>query len=113
MLYRSPFIFANTRTADVAATVAQIRALEKVGADIVRVSVPTMDDAEAFRLIKQQVSVPLVAVGIGYILIAGMFAAAGVGRGVHRGVLSGRIGGPASRPGRRSFRAVARGSGDP
>ena len=51
----------NTRTADVAATVAQIRALEKVGADIVRVSVPTMDDAEAFRLIKQQVTVPLVA----------------------------------------------------
>lgn len=51
----------NTRTEDVAATVAQIRALEKVGADIVRVSVPTMDAAEAFRLIKQQVNVPLVA----------------------------------------------------
>ncbi|QSX29015.1 MULTISPECIES: flavodoxin-dependent (E)-4-hydroxy-3-methylbut-2-enyl-diphosphate synthase [Shewanella] len=51
----------NTRTTDVAATVAQIRALEKVGADIVRVSVPTMDAAEAFKLIKQQVQVPLVA----------------------------------------------------
>ncbi len=51
----------NTRTTDVDATVAQIRALEKVGADIVRVSVPTMDAAEAFKLIKQQVSVPLVA----------------------------------------------------
>ncbi|MBT1444899.1 flavodoxin-dependent (E)-4-hydroxy-3-methylbut-2-enyl-diphosphate synthase [Shewanella sp. JM162201] len=51
----------NTRTTDVAATVAQIRALENVGADIVRVSVPTMDAAEAFKLIKQQVSVPLVA----------------------------------------------------
>ncbi len=51
----------NTRTTDVEATVAQIRALEKVGADIVRVSVPTMDAAEAFKLIKQQVSVPLVA----------------------------------------------------
>ena len=51
----------NTRTTDVAATVAQIRALEKVGADIVRVSVPTMEAAEAFKLIKQQVSVPLVA----------------------------------------------------
>ena len=38
----------NTETCDVAATVAQIRALEKVGADIVRVSVPTMDDAEAW-----------------------------------------------------------------
>lgn len=51
----------NTRTTDVAATVAQIKALEKVGADIVRVSIPTMDAAEAFKLIKQQVSIPLVA----------------------------------------------------
>lgn len=51
----------NTRTTDVEATVEQIRALEKVGADIVRVSVPTMEAAEAFKLIKQQVSVPLVA----------------------------------------------------
>lgn len=51
----------NTRTTDVEATVNQIKALERVGADIVRVSVPTMDAAEAFKLIKQQVSVPLVA----------------------------------------------------
>ncbi|EKM0526911.1 flavodoxin-dependent (E)-4-hydroxy-3-methylbut-2-enyl-diphosphate synthase [Cronobacter turicensis] len=51
----------NTRTTDVEATVNQIKALERVGADIVRVSVPTMDAAEAFRLIKQQVNVPLVA----------------------------------------------------
>ena len=51
----------NTRTTDVEATVAQIKALEKVGADIVRVSVPTMDAAEAFKAIKQQVEVPLVA----------------------------------------------------
>jgi len=51
----------NTLTTDVAATVAQIKALEAVGADIVRVSVPTMDAAEAFREIKKQVVVPLVA----------------------------------------------------
>ena len=51
----------NTLTTDVVATVAQIKALEAVGADIVRVSVPTMDAAEAFREIKKQVSVPLVA----------------------------------------------------
>ncbi len=51
----------NTETCDVAATVAQIRALEKVGADIVRVSTPTMEAAEAFGLIKKQVNVPLVA----------------------------------------------------
>lgn len=51
----------NTRTTDVAKTVEQIRALERVGVDIVRVSVPTMDAAEAFKLIKQQVDVPLIA----------------------------------------------------
>ncbi|WP_438970346.1 flavodoxin-dependent (E)-4-hydroxy-3-methylbut-2-enyl-diphosphate synthase [Methylophaga sp.] len=51
----------NTETTDVAATVAQIQALQKVGADIVRVSVPTMDAAEAFGNIRQQVSIPLVA----------------------------------------------------
>ncbi|MEX4152017.1 flavodoxin-dependent (E)-4-hydroxy-3-methylbut-2-enyl-diphosphate synthase [Haemophilus influenzae] len=51
----------NTRTTDVEATVAQIKSLERVGADIVRVSVPTMDAAEAFKQIKQQVNVPLVA----------------------------------------------------
>jgi (E)-4-hydroxy-3-methylbut-2-enyl-diphosphate synthase len=50
----------NTETTDVAATVAQIKALASAGADIVRVSVPTMEAAEAFGRIKQQVSVPLV-----------------------------------------------------
>lgn len=51
----------NTPTEDVAATVAQIIALTNVGADIVRVSVPTMDAAAAFTKIRQQVNVPLVA----------------------------------------------------
>jgi (E)-4-hydroxy-3-methylbut-2-enyl-diphosphate synthase len=51
----------NTETTDVAATVAQIKRIQAVGADIVRVSVPTMDAAEAFKLIKQQVTIPLVA----------------------------------------------------
>jgi (E)-4-hydroxy-3-methylbut-2-enyl-diphosphate synthase len=51
----------NTDTCDVAATVGQVKALEQVGADIVRVSVPSMDAAEAFGKIKQQVNVPLVA----------------------------------------------------
>ncbi|MDH5358430.1 MAG: flavodoxin-dependent (E)-4-hydroxy-3-methylbut-2-enyl-diphosphate synthase [Gammaproteobacteria bacterium] len=51
----------NTETCDVAATVAQIQALENVGADIVRVSVPSMDAAEAFGQIKKQVQIPLVA----------------------------------------------------
>ncbi len=51
----------NTETTDVAATVAQIRALEKAGADIVRVSVPSLDAAEAFGKIRTQVAVPLVS----------------------------------------------------
>lgn len=51
----------NTDTCDVAATVAQIKRIADAGADIVRVSVPTMDAAEAFKVIKQQTSVPLVA----------------------------------------------------
>lgn len=51
----------NTETTDVEATVKQIKALEAVGADIVRVSVPTMDAAEAFGKIKKLVDVPLVS----------------------------------------------------
>ncbi|HEX4873149.1 MAG TPA: flavodoxin-dependent (E)-4-hydroxy-3-methylbut-2-enyl-diphosphate synthase [Nevskiaceae bacterium] len=52
----------NTPTEDVAATVAQIRAAMKAGCDIVRVSVPTLDAAKAFGLIKKEVGyVPLVA----------------------------------------------------
>ncbi|MGL4859634.1 MAG: flavodoxin-dependent (E)-4-hydroxy-3-methylbut-2-enyl-diphosphate synthase, partial [Enterobacteriaceae bacterium] len=51
----------NTRTTDVEATVNQVKALQNVGADIVRISVPTMDAAEAFRQIRQQVTIPLVA----------------------------------------------------
>jgi (E)-4-hydroxy-3-methylbut-2-enyl-diphosphate synthase len=51
----------NTETCDVAATVAQVQAIADAGADIVRVSVPTMEAAEAFRQIRAQVSVPLVA----------------------------------------------------
>ncbi|MEL7044565.1 MAG: flavodoxin-dependent (E)-4-hydroxy-3-methylbut-2-enyl-diphosphate synthase [Pseudomonadota bacterium] len=51
----------NTETCDVDATVAQIEALEIAGADIVRVSVPSMDAAEAFREIRTRSKVPLVA----------------------------------------------------
>ncbi len=51
----------NTKTEDVAATVAQIQALTKAGCDIVRVAVPTMEAAEAIAEIKKQISIPLVA----------------------------------------------------
>ena len=51
----------NTETCDVDATVAQIQRCADAGADIVRVSVPTMQAAEAFGKIRKQVEVPLVA----------------------------------------------------
>ena len=51
----------NTSTADVAATVAQINRIQAAGADIVRVSVPSMEEAEAFGAIRKLVNVPLVA----------------------------------------------------
>jgi len=51
----------NTNTCDVDATVAQIKALEDAGADIVRVSVPSMEAADAFGEIKKRVNVPLVS----------------------------------------------------
>lgn len=51
----------NTETTDVAATVEQIRRIQLAGADIVRVSVPSMEAADAFGEIRKQVTVPLVA----------------------------------------------------
>lgn len=51
----------NTETCDVDATVAQINALVNAGADIVRVSVPTMEAAEAFGEIHKRVDIPLVS----------------------------------------------------
>jgi len=51
----------NTDTCDVKATVAQIEALQAAGADLVRISIPTMDAAEAFKIIKQKTDIPLIA----------------------------------------------------
>ncbi len=51
----------NTKTQDVAATVAQIKELEAAGCDIIRVAVPDMDAAKAIAEIKKQISIPLVA----------------------------------------------------
>lgn len=51
----------NTRTTDVAGTIAQIRALEVAGADIVRVSCPDEESTKALREILPEVTVPIVA----------------------------------------------------
>ena len=51
----------NTRTEDVAATVAQILRLERSGCEIIRVAVPTMEAARAVGQIKKAIHIPLVA----------------------------------------------------
>ena len=51
----------NTKTWDVEATVAQIRAMCAAGADIVRIAIPDMDSARAVSAIKGRTEVPLVA----------------------------------------------------
>ncbi|MBL9010075.1 MAG: flavodoxin-dependent (E)-4-hydroxy-3-methylbut-2-enyl-diphosphate synthase [Alphaproteobacteria bacterium] len=51
----------NTITADAAATIRQVRALEEAGADIVRVSVPDEDSSKALKAIVRAVRVPIVA----------------------------------------------------
>ena len=50
----------NTRTDDVAATVAQIRRLAATGCQIVRVAVPDLAAAKAVGAIKEQIDIPLV-----------------------------------------------------
>lgn len=51
----------NTNTCDVAATVAQIQRCVDAGADLMRVSTPTMESVAAFGNIKKQVNIPLIA----------------------------------------------------
>ncbi len=51
----------NTRTEDVAATVAQILRLEQAGCEIIRSTVPTLEAARAIGEIKKQIHIPLVA----------------------------------------------------
>ena len=52
----------NTDTCDVAATLAQIRALEARGCDIVRITVPTEEAAETILRIKEGgIAIPVVA----------------------------------------------------
>lgn len=51
----------NTKTEDIASTVAQILALEAAGCEIVRCTVPNMEAAKALAVIKKQIHIPLVA----------------------------------------------------
>lgn len=51
----------NTKTWDVEGTVAQIKALEEAGCEIIRVTVPDERAALALSEIKKQINIPLVA----------------------------------------------------
>ncbi|WAI18556.1 MAG: flavodoxin-dependent (E)-4-hydroxy-3-methylbut-2-enyl-diphosphate synthase [Buchnera aphidicola (Acyrthosiphon caraganae)] len=51
----------NTKTINTLDTINQILELQKVGVDIVRISIPTLKAAESFKEIKKQVQIPLIA----------------------------------------------------
>ena len=51
----------NTKTENVEATVKQIKKLEDVGCEIIRVAVPDKNAAAALQDIKEQINIPLVA----------------------------------------------------
>lgn len=51
----------NTKTADAASSLEQIRQLAGAGCDIVRLTVPDLDSAEAFGRIKKESPLPMVA----------------------------------------------------
>ena len=51
----------NTKTSDVTSTVAQIRSLEALGCEIIRVAIPDIEAADAIYDIKKQIAIPLVA----------------------------------------------------
>ncbi|MCP4482702.1 MAG: flavodoxin-dependent (E)-4-hydroxy-3-methylbut-2-enyl-diphosphate synthase [bacterium] len=51
----------NTDTKNIEETVAQIHRLERVGCELVRVSVPDKESALALKKIKEQITIPLVA----------------------------------------------------
>ncbi|MBO6112043.1 MAG: flavodoxin-dependent (E)-4-hydroxy-3-methylbut-2-enyl-diphosphate synthase [Lachnospiraceae bacterium] len=51
----------NTKTADVKATVEQIKRLEEAGCEIIRCTVPDEQAAQSLKEIKKNISIPLVA----------------------------------------------------
>ncbi len=51
----------NRKTEDIASTIEQIRDLEAVGCELVRVAVPTREAIDALPKIKKQIKIPLIA----------------------------------------------------
>src|SRR4051794_24999969 len=52
---------ATTQTSDINSTLQQIAELTAAGCDIVRVAVPTQDDADALRAIAHKSQIPVIA----------------------------------------------------
>lgn len=51
----------NTKTSDVLGTIAQIKELETIGCNIIRVAVTNEQDANAITEIKKEINIPIVA----------------------------------------------------
>lgn len=51
----------NTKTSNIEATIKQIKELEKVGCEIIRVGVPDSKSAKALGEIKKRINIPLIA----------------------------------------------------
>ncbi len=51
----------NTLTTDIKSTLSQIKRIERVGADLVRISVPDQESSEALKIICKQSNLPIIA----------------------------------------------------
>ena len=51
----------NTKTKDVKATIKQIKELEKVGCEVIRVAILELEDAKAIKEIKKEIKIPIVS----------------------------------------------------
>lgn len=80
----------NTRTSDVPATLAQIRALTTAGAVLVRCAVPDEESARAFRALVDESPVPLIAdVHFDYRLAVAALGAGAAGVRINPGNIGG------------------------
>ncbi len=51
----------NAKTSDIDATINQIKELESIGCEIIRVAITSFEDAQAIKEIKKQIKIPIVA----------------------------------------------------
>lgn len=76
----------NTPTTDVGLTLSQIRSLEQAGCDIVRVSIPDEESLAAFKEIKAETHIPLIAdIHFDYKMALGAIAAGADGIRINPG----------------------------